>query len=197
MTITQIILAIFLSFPQPKVEALGGPLYESAEERENRLLIAAEALADATDHIKSPQFRRELILQEIAIMEGESRMARYVGNGDCTNKHAPHKCDADRHGVPRAVSYPQVWPWCKDAHSLPAGSYDQVKAAIRCSLLRTVAANRKCASHKKGQLYGVFAGHRTFIGCTVDERKSFDEKVALYNRAARLFAQLERKESEQ
>jgi hypothetical protein len=81
----------------------------------------------------------------LTLIDHESKLARYVGNG-C--KHVPKgkpDCDGGR-----AATFLQLHPWCRPAHVYPPMSREQVRGAIDCALTRLKVGLDECRSGYKG-----------------------------------------------
>jgi len=127
------------------------PPGETPEQRAGRLRSPARAAVQATS---DPLIRAAVLVQG----KHESRYARYVGEGRCSEGPRGSRCDPDRAGKPRAATYWQVWrAACPAAHAVPPGT-ERDRAAARCTAALLRYFVREC-----GSLEGAF--HALKSGC--------------------------------
>lgn len=139
----------------------------SAEERVALLEPVAEAIAAVA---RTPEDAAALT----ALAWHESRLARYVVEGRCSDGPRGARCDNGRARTPW-----QVHSWCRAAFSV--AEPESLRAGAECALRHLHWAAHRCALQSLDVVQGMFSGYRSG-SCAWSPAK---ERVATYRRVLR------------
>lgn len=162
MSLREAVLVILLGLPPHHTDR-----DEPDPDRIGRLGRVAGAIADAagsTFRKGDPKGRIPPLQVAAALLTlgwAESRWARYVGEGRCSDGPRGARCDPDRHGRPQARGYWQLHrAACPAIWLEPDGSSIVLRLGARCAARRWAGAWHMCRRSRAGCLLGSFAGYR-------------------------------------